>query len=140
MGVIIDKRLNWRSHTNHIESKIADQIDLLRFLSRSTTEPNDKIMLNIYKAIARTIITYGFPVLLTTSNKIWERLQILQNKAIRAALNLPLYTSVEYIHKISNIPKIKQYATTLLNLAIIKAQSNNEIIIEKYLKDILEEL
>jgi len=35
---------------------------------------------------------------------------------------------------------MKQYATTLLNLSIIKAHSNNENKIETYLKDILNEL
>jgi exonuclease III len=140
LGVIIDKKLNWRCHLNHIESKIADRIGLLRFLSRSSPAPNDKILLNIYKSIARTIITYGFPVMLTASDKTWERLQIIQNKAIRAALDLPSYTSVEYIHKISNIPMIKQYALTLLDQAITKAHSNNDNTLETHLKDILNEL
>jgi hypothetical protein len=58
--------------------------------------------------------------------KIWKRLEILQNKAIPVALNLLSYTFVEYIQKIGNIPKIKQYATTLLSLAITKVKSNNE--------------
>ncbi len=64
-------------------------------------------MQQLCKVIARTIIKYGFPVLLIASDKIWERLQILQNKAIHAALNLPSDTSVEYIHNMSNISKIK---------------------------------
>jgi hypothetical protein len=140
LGVIIDKKLNWRAHLNHIETKIADRIGLLRFLSRSSQEPNNMIILNIYKAIARTIITYGFPVLITANNKFWERLQILQNKAIRAALGLPPYTSVEYIHKLSKIPKIKQYATSLLYKAIEKSKSNNEKILEALLTDILNEI
>jgi hypothetical protein len=96
-------------------------------------------MLNIYKAIARTIITYGFPVIFTANDKIWERLQILQNKTVRAALGLPAYTSVKYIHKTSNISKIKQYATTFLRLAT-KAKSNNENTMEKLLKDILNKI
>ena len=140
LGIIIHRKLKWRSHLNHIESKTSDRIGLLRFLSRSTAEPNDKIMLNIYKSIVRTIITYGFPVLLTGSEKTWERLQIIQNKAIRAALGLPSYTSVEYIHKISNIPKIKQYTLKLLDQAIAKARSYNDKTLETRLKDILHEL
>jgi hypothetical protein len=66
----LDKQLNCRCHSHHIESKIADRISLLRFLSRSATEQNDKIMLNIYKSIARTILTYGYPVPLTAKVKI----------------------------------------------------------------------
>ncbi|CAF3893110.1 unnamed protein product [Rotaria sp. Silwood1] len=118
LGIIIDKTLNWRSHIHHIESKIAGRISLLRFLNKASYEPNDKIMLNIFKSTARTILIYVYPILLQANDKIWERLQIIQNKSIRAALGLPIYTSVEYIHQISNVPKIKEYAVSLLQRAI----------------------
>ena len=74
LGVIIDKQLNWRSHLNQIESKIAPRIGLLRYLSRSAYEPNNNIMINIFKSIARTMIIYGYPVLLTAKQKVWDRL------------------------------------------------------------------
>ena len=135
LGVIIDKELKWRSHLDHIETRIAPRISLLRYLSRTAYEPNNKTMINIFKSIVRTNIIYGHPILLTANDKVWKRLQIMQNKALRAALGLPTYTSVEYIHKISNIPKIKQYTTTLT-----KAKSNNQKNLEKYLKDILTEI
>ncbi|CAF1503231.1 unnamed protein product [Adineta steineri] len=137
LGVIIDKQLNWKAHISHIESQVAPRIRLLRFLNKIAYEPNDKIMLNIFKSIARTIIIYGYPILLTANGKIWERLQIMQNKGIRAALGLPMYTSTEYIHKISNIPKIKDYAITLLKQAIQRATSNNDITLKNHLQDIL---
>ena len=140
LGVFIDKTLNWRCHVHHIESKIASRISLLRFLNKASYEPNDKIMLNIFKSLARTIIIDAFPALLTANDKIWERLQIMQNKAIRAALGLPMYTSVEYIHKLSNIPKIKDYATTLLHRSIQTATSNNDITLKNHLQDILQQI
>jgi hypothetical protein len=138
--VIIDKTLNWRTHIHHIESKIASRISLLRFLNKASYEPNDKIMINIFKSLARPIIIYGYPVLLTAKEKIWDRLQIMQNKALRAALGLPIYTSVEYIHKISNVPKIKDYATTLLQKSIERATSNNDITLKTHLQAIFNQL
>src|ERR1700722_7216029 len=65
LGVIFDRKLDWRCHTKHIESKAASRIGLLRFLSRAARNPNDKTMLNIFKALVRTVLTYGFPILLT---------------------------------------------------------------------------
>ena len=97
-------------------------------------------MLNIYKSIVRTIIVYGYPVILTADQTVWNRLQVLQNKAIRAALGLPSYTSVDYIHKISNIPKIKDYALELINKAIQKATTNNDIITRNHLNNILDNI
>nr|ACY69870.1 AP-like endonuclease/reverse transcriptase [Adineta vaga] len=140
LGVIIDKRLKWRAHLEHIESKIAPRIGLLRYLSRTTYEPNNKTMINIFKSIVRTVIIYGHPILLTADQKVWDRLQIIQNKAIRAALGLPIYTSVKYIHKISNIPKIKDYAIGLLKHTLQKATTNNDITLKNHLQCILDKI
>jgi hypothetical protein len=62
------------------------------------------------------------------------------NKALSATLGLPIYTSVDYIHKISNIPKIKDYATTLLQKSIQTATSNNDITLKNYLQDIFNQI
>ncbi|CAF1199840.1 unnamed protein product, partial [Rotaria magnacalcarata] len=121
LGVIIDKQFNWRRHLDHIEAKIAPRIGLLRYLSRTAYEPNSRTMINIFKSIARTIIRYGYPVLLTANQNVWNQIQIIQNKALRAALGLPIYTSVDYIYKISNIPKIKDFATTLLKKSVMSS-------------------
>ncbi|CAF1070858.1 unnamed protein product [Rotaria magnacalcarata] len=96
LGVIFDNKLNWRSHIKHIESKLASRINLLRFLSCSCAdaEPNIKTMLNLFKSLVRTIITYGSHTLLTANDNVWERLQITQNKALRAVLGVPFYTFV----------------------------------------------
>jgi len=136
LGIIIDKRLKWRTHLEHIEKKIAPRIGLLRYLARSAYEPNNKIMINIYKSLVRTIIVYGSPVLLTADQKVWDRLQICQNKAIRAALGLPIYTSTKYIHTTSQLPKIKEYAVEILQKAIQTATTNNDITLSRQLQDI----
>jgi len=140
LGVIIDKQLKWRNHLEHIEKKLAPRIGLLRYLSRTAYEPNSKTMINIFKSIARTMIVYCYPVLLTAKQTAWDRLQILQNKAIRAALGLPMYTSVDYIHKISNVPRIKDYAISLLHKSIQTAATNNDITLKNHLQDILDQI
>ena len=139
LGVIIDKQLKRRNHLRHIETKIAARISLLRYLSKSAKEPNEKTMINIFKAIARTIMTYGSPVLLTASDKVWECLQIIQNKALRATLGLPIYTSVNYIHHKSSIPKIKEYAITLLKQSIQTTTANNDNTLKSHLEEILDQ-
>jgi hypothetical protein len=97
-------------------------------------------MINIFKSIARTLIIYGYPVLLTAKQTVWDRLQIIQNKALRAALGLPIYTSVDYIHKISTVPRIKDYAISLLHKSIQTAATNNDNILKNHLQDILKEI
>ncbi|CAF4508023.1 unnamed protein product [Rotaria socialis] len=134
------KQLNWQRHLDHIETKIAPRIGLLRYLSRTAYEPNNRTLINIFKSIARSIIIYDYTVLLTTDHNVCSRIQIILNKAFRAALGLPIYTSLDYIHKISNIPNIKDYATTLLKQAIQTSTANKDITSRKYLQDILEKI
>ncbi|CAM2711749.1 unnamed protein product [Rotaria socialis] len=131
-------RLSWRTHLKQVETRIAARLSLLRFLNRAAIEPNHNIMLNLYKPLIRTVIIYGYPVLLSADNKIWDRIQIIQNKALRVAFGLPHYTSVDYIHRIANIPIIKDYAVNLLERATSTAASNNEMIYHRSLQDILQ--
>lgn len=136
LGVIIDKELKWNKHLQHIEKCVAPRISLLRYLSSAAQAPNEKIMINIFKSIVRTVMIYGHQVLLTAGDNIWERLQIIQNKAIRASLNLPHYISTTYIHQLTNIPKIKDYAKSLLQQSINTAINNNDVILRNNLEEI----
>ena len=128
LGIIFDHQLKWRSHIHHIEDKTATRICLLRFLSKLNLQANEQIMINLYKSLVRSVITYGCTVLLKADNSIWKRVQILQKKALRAALGLPIYTSTEYIHLRTKVPMITDYAKEILNKAISRAgicQDNN---------------
>lgn len=95
LGVIIDKECKWKQHLQHIRKCVNPRISLLRYLSSAAQQHNERTMINIFKSIVRPVMTYGHSVLLTAGNKVWKRLQIMQNKAIRAALNLPHYTSTQ---------------------------------------------
>ena len=136
LGIIFDRKLDWRTHVKKIESKAAARIGLLRYLTRANQNPNEKIMLNIYKSLVRSILTNGFSILLTAKEKVWERLQITQNKALRAALGAPPYTSARYIHNTTRIPEIKEHAKRLLEKSIARAQEQNDKKFEKSLREI----
>lgn len=85
------------------------------------------------------MIIYGYPVLLTAKQTVWNRLQIIQNKAIRAALGRPTYTSLDYVHKISSVPRIKDYVISLLHKSIQRAATNNDTTLKKHLQAILDQ-
>ncbi|CAF1504588.1 unnamed protein product [Adineta ricciae] len=67
--VILDKRLKWRTHLEHIESKIAPRIGVLKYLSTTACEPYNKTMINVFKSIVRTVIIYEHPMLLSADQK-----------------------------------------------------------------------
>jgi hypothetical protein len=136
LGIIFDHKLDWRIHVKHIETKVPSRIYLLRLLSKLTPNANLNTMLILYKSLARSIISYGSLVLLTANKRIWKRLHILQNKALKATLGLPIYTSTKYVHKIGNIPEIKMHSTTVLQQSITRARVYNDKISEENLLQI----
>lgn len=140
LGVIFDQQLKWKSHLEHIERRIAPRICLLRYLSKAAKEPNNTTMINLYKSMIRSILVYGSPAILKADQTVWDRLQVMQNKALRAALGLPSYTSVDYLHKFSNIPRIKDYAIEQLHKSIQRATLNNDNTMKEHLQQVLEKI
>ena len=133
LGVILDQRLHWRDHVKNIEARVQSRINLLRYLSRIAPDSNEMIMINLFKSLVRPILTYGSSTLLNAEDKIWNRLQIIQNKALRGALRLPYFTSATYIHKLINMPYIRPYATKLTERALARSQMMEDVETEQNL-------
>jgi hypothetical protein len=77
LGIVIDKNLSWKPHTDLISKKISKTVGILNRLK--TTLPKN-VLMNIYNALVLPYLTYG--------SILWEkrvnRLVALQKKAIRA--------------------------------------------------------
>ncbi len=55
------------------------------------------------------MMTYATPILRFVAATHIQKLQVLQNKMIKMALNVPFFTSTKFIHEISNIETIKEF-------------------------------
>lgn len=63
----------------------------------------------------------------TFFNSFHQKLLVYQSKAIRASLNFPQYTSRTCIHQLTNVPKRKDYAKSLLQQSINTTINNNNV-------------
>lgn len=140
LGVILDSNLSWKKHYEHIKKTTVSRTSLLRFLSNSRNDTNPIIMANLFKSLVRSKIVYGSAAFATAKEDIWKKLQIIQNQALRAALNLPKYASTEYLHKTTKIEKIKNYVKQCLEITIMRALDNNDHTLHQLLKNIENEL
>ena len=68
---------------------------------------NTKAALLVYKGMMLPVLEYGDIFLLGTSVDNRKRLQILQNKGLRCALNRGIETSTDDLHKEANLLKLK---------------------------------
>lgn len=91
LGFIIDSDLKFKDHIDYICRKIGKKIG---FFKRIRNKINTINSINIYNTIVKPHFEYGSTILYTCCTKQQiERLQKLQNKAMRSILKCNRYTS-----------------------------------------------
>ena len=80
-GIEIDSQLNFKSHIDNVQSKIAKEVGLLFKLNKILTS-NALLMLSY--ALVHPHLTYGILIWGFTYKSYLNTLQLLQNKAMRA--------------------------------------------------------
>ena len=80
LGVILDKKLNFKSHIEKVTCKISTSIGVIskiRYIFPTSS------LVHLYYAIIHHHLLFGLPVWGSTFSSYLSKLQILQNKAIR---------------------------------------------------------
>ena len=95
--------------------------DQLRKLSRFSTAPS-RIKLRLYKTLIRPMLEYPPTQLVNSSSFLLNKLQVIQNKALRFALNYKWYDFItnDVLHERAKIPKIHDRLKQLRNNFIQK--------------------
>ncbi|KAK9871505.1 hypothetical protein WA026_012876 [Henosepilachna vigintioctopunctata] len=92
LGVMLDSRLELKEHINYVCRKISKKIGFLsrcsRFLSQWTKQ-------TVYNTIILPHFNYASTVLYLANKSDVNRLQILQNRAMRIILGCDRYTSIQ---------------------------------------------
>ena len=92
----IDNKLNFKAHLRNIECKIARSVGILTKLRHLF--PSSALLL-LYYALIHPHLLFGLPVWGSTYPTYIEKLQRLQNKAIRIISNTSYKTSVTLLYK-----------------------------------------
>ena len=103
LGLYIDSNLNWHAHEAVLSPKLSRALGMLckirHFVKLET-------LLSIYYGIFSSILTYGSQIW-GQSNNVTNKLQILQNKALRVINFKPTRASVSPLFKNCKILKLK---------------------------------
>jgi hypothetical protein len=104
LGVEIDETLSLKGHFQNIAARAEKRINILKALAWSGTWPRD--LIKLYMIYSRPILEYGSIAFAHAPKTNMEILQKVQDKAIRIALGLPRYISIELLHKSACPPRI----------------------------------
>ena len=90
MVLIIDKKFNFNEQIDYLYKKVDKKIS---FFKRIRSKISKSTAINIYSTISKPYFEYGSTILFTcTSTNQLERMQKLQNRAMRIILKCDCYT------------------------------------------------
>lgn len=109
LGIFFDKKRLFKAHIDYVISKVNKLVKILYpIINRKSKLSTDNKLL-LYKAVFRPIMTYGCPVFHDIAKIHLNKLQVMQNKILKIILDKPWYTSTDYIHNISKVPRLQEF-------------------------------
>jgi Reverse transcriptase (RNA-dependent DNA polymerase)/Endonuclease-reverse transcriptase len=129
LGVELDQQLTWGPHVERVHTIGAKKIAALwpLFKGKSLT-PTTKA--RVYNTIVRPSLTYASPIWGGCSDTHLERLQRLQNRALKAALSLPRFARTADIHRQLNQELLRDYMRRLNQAYILKTTHHSNPLLE----------
>jgi hypothetical protein len=109
LGIRFDRTLSWRPQYEHMIEQFDSRVNVLRKLCFSDFGLDPKVALIVYKGYIRPVIEYGCPAFLALQKFQIDKLQTLQNKALRLCLRAPQWTPISELHKSARIPLLHDH-------------------------------
>ena len=104
LGITLDGQLNYNTHVQRVISNVTNKLKQFR---RMRFFLNTKAATLVYKNMILPLLEYGDIFMVGTSATNRKRLQILQNKGLRCALNRDRTMSREELHAEADLLQLK---------------------------------
>ena len=93
LGVWIDKRLSFTAHVTYLRERTQARLNVMRAMTRLTAGATYTVLRLYYVQAVRSLVDYSAPVLIALSPNQQERVEVLQNTAMRTMLGAPRWSS-----------------------------------------------
>lgn len=109
LGVHLDTRLTWKFHVNCKLNMAYARLTQLYPLINRKSSLKTKCTLMIYRSLIRSLLLYACEVWGNTSKTNIKRVQVLQNKVLRTAVDAPWFIRNQQLHEELAMPTIHEY-------------------------------
>ena len=108
LGIILDAQLTMKPHFEKLVKESKMRLGQLCAVANSCFGPSQLSLRNMYVAYIRSVLDYAAPVWYPLMSKTnLGKLQIIQNKALRKILGVPLSTRIQDMHLECNIQPLE---------------------------------
>lgn len=109
LGIELDTTLTWNKHIKNTINKTKIKILKIKSLLSSKFPMHYKCSILLYKSIIRPTLIYGSPIWSNAAETHLQKIQIIQNKFIRKALQAPWFIPNTQLHKEFSLDYIKDH-------------------------------
>ncbi|KAH8394060.1 hypothetical protein KR200_007932, partial [Drosophila serrata] len=107
LGITLDTRLTFGPHLKAIAKKCRNRMQQLRWLvNRRSTLPL-RCKRKVYVHCVMPIWLYGVQIWGIAAKSNYQRIQVIQNRALRAMTNCPWYVRGSTIHRDLNLHNVE---------------------------------
>ena len=100
LGVHLDPLFKFSYHVSQIQSRVSSRINILKALAGTNWGQQKETLIVTYRALIRSIITYAAPIWYpNASASAIEKLQVLQNSALRVATGCHRMAPINHLHR-----------------------------------------
>jgi hypothetical protein len=107
LGVIFDQHLTLTAHVKHITINTREIINDIRKLMQTHINIPSRLALLLYKTLVKSKFTFATPILLALKPTSWQPLQVIEHRALRAALRKGIRTRITKMYKLAKMPTLK---------------------------------
>ena len=122
LGVIFDPTWTFSKHAAEIARRSSKNMNILQALSDSDFGKDKECLLLTYKLFIRSIINYAAPIVYPNySSTSIEKLQKVQNRALRLVLGCHSLSSIDHLHAEAKELLVKDHLRLLSSQFLAKA-------------------
>ena len=126
LGVILDPTFSFSSHAISIARKAASRLNIMKALSNSVFGKDRECLLCTFQLFIRSLFSYAAPVVFPNySSTSINRLQRVQNSALRLALGCHSTASFEHIHNEAKELPVSDHLRLLSSQFLARALQEN---------------
>ena len=110
LGLTFDRKLTWRHHIENIRHRMWLRINAIKAISGRNLGMQSKTLIHLYKMWIRPIALYGAPAYYSAAKTHINKIQVIQNSALRVALRKTRRTHIEDLHQEGSLIPLKAEA------------------------------
>ena len=99
LGLTFDSKLTWRHHIDNVRHRMWLRINAIKAISGRNLGMQSKTLIHLYKMWIRPIALYGAPAYYSAAKTHLNKIQVIQNSALRIALRRNRRFHIEDLHE-----------------------------------------